>query len=249
VIDTTRSLSIAEILAAAREALALLAAFPLRWTAAIIIFLLAVESLMFIPHVGFLVKLYVAGVAGAQFLVMFAMAQSREAPRLRVLAWGFSRPLSAQLVLASCSLIPFFAGLLYLACEGGTDNLAYFFGSILSDKAPAQDVFFRFKLVINLAGMPLSFVAPAVVLAGLSGWAALSRGVVASLANWKILAVDFASSIAYEWSSAQVTAAMPDLAGIAIGILLLIAFVAWSVAFGYALSVRVYGPRSPATAP
>jgi hypothetical protein len=237
----TRSLGLAEISLSAREALALLTAYPLKWFVTVVVFLLAMESLMFIPYAGFLLKLYAGSLLGAQFLGLFALAESGRPPRLRMLLGAFSLPASTQLVLAACTFLSFFVGLSYLVWQGGMDDVAFFFGSILRNKPPSSEAFFIFKTVMYVAGLPFSFVAAAIVLKGESAWSGLAQGVVAAVSNWRALAALLAFSIAYEWSVGKLASSLPPAGGAAVSIVLLVAFLGCYLALGYALCVRVFG--------
>ena len=103
-----------EFLNAALDAWALLAAYPLRWLAVVVVFLLVVESLMFIPYVGFLVKLAVAGIVVPQVVLLFVEAARGVAPSPMGLLGAFSFPPSTMLVLVAAALLPFAAGILFL---------------------------------------------------------------------------------------------------------------------------------------
>ncbi len=83
-------LSLSEIGASAKEALSLLAAYPFRWLVLTVLFLIVVEGLMFIPYVGFIVKLSMAALLGTQIIVMFAAAANRRVPRFKILLGAFA---------------------------------------------------------------------------------------------------------------------------------------------------------------
>lgn len=227
-----------EIAVSAQHAFALLAAFPFTWLILVLGFLVLVESLMFVPYIGFISKLCVASLVAAQTLVLFAAASAGEPPQLGDLLGIFTLPLSAQLVLIISALIPFLAGMGYLVSQGGVESLAFFFGNILKTKPPTSRRFIVFKGVMYATALPFTFVAAAITLRGLSGWNALDQALLAAMANWPALLVLFSTSMLFEWSVGHLPRLLPRRLGAALAVALLLAFLAWSLAFAYTLSVR-----------
>lgn len=100
-------------------AVALVLKRPWRWFGLYLLWLLAVESLMFVPVVGFVLKLALAGITAVSLYHVLDRLQAGEAPGVRELLFGFRLPLSSQLMLAAASLLPFAAGLVVLAVTQG----------------------------------------------------------------------------------------------------------------------------------
>jgi hypothetical protein len=233
-------LGFSEFLIAVSEAWALLAAHPLQWLAVVAVFLVAVESLMFIPYIGFVVKLGVAGVVVAQIVAMFAAAARGQSPSPFDLLAAFNLPWPTQAALAGAVVLPFFLATLYLYQRAGVPATRFFFGNIFKTKPPTKALFLEFKYAMQIFSLPFSLVAGAVVLKGLSGWAALSVAVSAAAANWVPVFVLGLLALGFEWLSMQLTSLLPKAAAASIGILLLVLFMAWSFAVMYAVSARVF---------
>ena len=238
------------VLASTAQAWALLAAYPLSWLMVIVVFLVAVEALTFIPYIGFLLKLAVAGVVGAQLFSLFAGAASGSAPSPLSLLAAFGLPVAAQLTLAFAAALPLLAGLLYLYLTSGANSLRFFFGNIFKEKPPGPAAFVRFKYVMHLVALPLSLVVGAVMLTGASGIAAFAAAVSAAASNWLPVLSLGLLAVVFEGLSVALPKLLPKTMAIATGILLLVAFVAWSSAFVYAVStqawsVQAVGPNPP----
>lgn len=226
----------------AGDALHLLAAFPLQWLLVFIVFLVVVEGLMLIPYVGFMLKLSLAGLLSAQILVLYASASSGYAPRLQDLLGVFNLPWMSQWVLIGTALLPFLAGLAYLIFrEKGFNSTAFFFGNIFKAKRPPRDAFIAFKNAMYVFSMPLTFIAAAVTLRGLSGWNAVVQGLNAGLQNWLALAVILLLCIAFEWVVGKLPNVLPRGVGAVLSMVFVVAFVAWSSAFTYTLAIRAFG--------
>lgn len=235
-------MNLAEVWTAATEAWGLLATYPLHWLAVVVVFLIAVECLMFIPFVGFVLKLAVAGVAAAQVIALFGAAAAGESPNPLALFAAFSLPIGAQVALAFAALLPFAVGIGYLYVKAGPKGIEFFFGNIFKLKPPAAELFVKFKYVMQVAALPFTFLAGAVVIKGLSGIAAISTAVVAAATHWLPVLVLGALAFALEWSSVQLASLLPKPAAVVVGVVLLVAFLAWSFAFTYTVSARVFGP-------
>ncbi len=239
-----QAISVAEIGRSARHALDLLAAYPLRWLLLIIVFFVAVESLMFVPYIGFVAKIALAGLLGAQMLVLFSNAASGQPPRPGHLFRVFSLPPSAQLVLVLTALFPVIVALAYLVAQGGgLHSIAYFFGNILATKPPAIDAFFIFKIIMYVAILPLTFIPAAVVLRGLTGAGAVTEGVRAAVRNWPAALAYLAPAILLEWLIVKLPVFLPRTTVAVLAVVAAVLFVAWSFSFLYALSARVF--RTP----
>jgi hypothetical protein len=234
-------MNLAEFFSAASAAIGLLAAHPLRWLGVVLAFLVAVESLMFIPYVGFALKLAVAGVVGAKVIAMFAAATAGAAPSPAHLLSAFSLPASAQLVLAFGAVLPFAAGMIYLYFKAGPSAIEFFFGNIFKVKPPAKELFVQSKYVMQFFALPFTLLAGAVVLKGLSGFGALSAALAAALANWLPILLLGLLGLAFEWSSVQLPSFMPKWVAGAVGGVLLVLFLGWSFAVMYTVSAKVFG--------
>jgi hypothetical protein len=231
-------MTLSDFLTCAVEALRLLALYPFQWLLLVFIFLVVVEGIMFIPVVGFTLKLWVASIAAAQTLVLFASAAHGQPPDVTRLIEAFYLPATAQLVLFATSLLAFMAGLLYLYLAGGAEATSFFFGNILKTKPPERALFFRFKVVMQVCALPFTFLAGAVVLKGLTGWAALGAALSVAAANWPVLLLILAITLAFEWFMAKVPELFSKALAATITLLLLGFYVAWSLSLGYTVSAK-----------
>ena len=234
-------MNLSEFLSSASEAWALLAAYPLRWAVLIVVFLVVVESLTFIPYVGFVVKLAVAGIVVPQVVVLFAAASLGHAPSPTGMVGAFSFPPSTMAVLMGASLVPFALGIIYLYLKGGSSAVEFFFGNMFTTKPPSASQFEQFKYVMQIAALPFTLLAGAVVIKGLTGLAAVSAALVAAVTNWLPVLLLALLALGFEWSSAQLSAVLPKPAAAVVGIVLLVAYLAWSFAITYTVSNRVFG--------
>lgn len=224
------------------EAVLLLASFPWYWLLLTIGFIALVESLMFIPYLGFITKLAAASLVSAQILVMFSVAAAGQSPQIGSLLNIFSLPLSSMMVLVATAIIPFFAGLVYLVWQGGSlTAIQFFFGDLRKTKPPATQQFLVFKYIMTLFAVPLTFVAFGVVLQGLSGWSALQRGLVLGLQNWQGLLMLLLMGVIFELLMAKIMVLLPRKALIASTAVLLVSFVAFQFALSFTMSAWAYG--------
>ena len=237
---TRQPMQLEAVLASAAQAWALLAAYPFSWLAVVVVFLVAVEALTFIPYIGFLLKLAVAGIVGAQLFSLFVGAASGSPPNPLSLFAAFGLPVAAQLTLAFAAALPLLAGLLYLYLTSGASSLRFFFGNIFKEKPPGPAAFVRFKYVMHLVALPLSLVVGAVVLTGASGVGAFTAALSAAAANWLPVLSLGLLAVAFEGLSVALPQRLPKPMAIATGIVLLVAFVAWSSAFVFAVSARAW---------
>lgn len=233
-------MSFPEFLIAVSEAWDLLATHPLQWLGVVTVFLLAVESLMFIPYIGFVLKLGVAGVVVAQIVAMFAASAGGQSPSAFDLLAAFNLPWPTQAALAGAVVLPFVLATLYLYQRAGIPATRFFFGNIFKTKPPTKALFLEFKYAMQVFSLPFSLVTGAVVLKDLSGWAALSVAVSAAMANWVPVLVLGLLALGFEWVSMQLTSLLPKAAAASVGILLLVLFMAWSFAVMYTVSARVF---------
>ena len=237
-----------QFLSTVSQALRLLATYPFRSLAVALVFLVVVEAFMFIPYVGFVLKVALAAVIGAQALAIFAAAAAGRGPSPAGFLSAFSLPATAQAALVFGGLVPFAAGMLFLYVKAGPTALEFFFGNIFEAKPPAQNLFIQMKYIMLLFGLPFTFLAGAVVLKGLSGFAAISAALTAAVSNWLPILLLALITLAYEGMSVQLPAFMPKLAATVVSGLLLLLFVAWSFAIVYTVSARVFAHNAPANA-
>ena len=234
-------MNLSEFITAASDAWGLLVSYPFRWLAVVVVFLVAVESLMFIPYVGFVIKLAVAGIVFPQVVAMFAGAAQGKAPSPVGMLGAFSFPPSTQAVLVGAALLPFAFGILFLYIEGGTQAIEFFFGNILKTKPPSTALFDQFKYVMQFIALPLTLLAGAVVVKGLVGLTALSAALSAAVENWLPVLLVALLALAIEWSSVQLPSVLPKPIAVAIGGVLLVVFLAWSFAINYTVSAKIFG--------
>lgn len=242
-------MDISQIWASAFEAANLLAAYPLQWFLLVIVFLIVAEGVMFIPYVGFTLKLFLASVLAAQALLLFADASAGQTPPITKLFGAFWLPASAQFTLFAAAALPFLIGLVYLFVRSGVPAIAFFFGNILKVRPPSPELFMRFKFVMHLSSMPFTFLAGAVVLKGWSGWAAVSAAISMAVSNWLALVVLLIFALCFEGLMAAIPKELPKTVGAPVVGVLLVLYVAWSFAFGYVLSARALADVPSQVAP
>jgi hypothetical protein len=232
-------MSIPEILTAAGNALDLILSFPGHWLLFIVAFVVIAEALMFVPYVGFTLKMIVATLIGAHSYVLFQDAAAGVRPDLAGIFGAFSLPLMAQTSIVLSGIIPFFIGVLYLQLTGGWPATRFFFGNILKEKPPEASQFERFKYVMQFSAIPFTFVAPLVVLGGVHDSTALVRGVLLGLHHWPILLLLLGISLFAEWGNARMTSGLPKKYALPILGVSMVAFIAWGFSFGYTLYAAI----------
>lgn len=235
-------MNFSEFLAASTAAFNILSAYPLQWLGIGLIFIVLIESLMFIPYVGFIVKLSVAGIVGTQFFAMFAAASTGITPRPIDLISAFSLPISTQLVMAFASVLPFAAGMVYLYLKLGQAGIRFFFGNMFKEKPPAKALMLKSKYVMYLFALPFLLLGGEVVLKGSSGFDALSNTFAAAPANWLHIILISLMSVMFELIVVQLPVVLPKwAAGVLSGVLMLV-FLCWVAAVTYTVSAAVVGP-------
>lgn len=202
-----------------------------------LVYFIVAEGLMLVPRVGFLLKFCVAALLAPQILAMFHVAARGETPSLRILADFIHLPVSSMLVLCATALLPFFAGLCYFGAMRRADGLRFFFGNVLRQKAPEARHFLAFKAIMTVAGLPFTYVAPAMVLKGYVGGNALEHGLRAGLLHWPSLLALLAVAVAFE----GLVALLPRRLASMLAAPLVAGFLLFLFAFTYALSVRAFG--------
>lgn len=228
-----------EILAAARNALDLIFAFPGQWLLFIAAFVVIAEALMFVPYVGFTLKMIVASLIGAQSFVLFQDAVSGVKPDLFGIFAAFSLPPMAQASVVLSGLIPFFIGIFYLQLTSGWPATRFFFGNILKTKPPEARDFERFKYVMQFSAMPFTFVAPLVVLGGIHDSTSLARGVLLGVQHWAVLLPLLGTSLVWEWGSARAASKLPKIYAVPVLVISMLVFIAWTFSFSYTLYAAI----------
>jgi hypothetical protein len=226
-----------EILQSAGLAISLVGAAPWSLLLGVLLFFLVAEGLMLVPRVGFLLKFCAAALLAPQVLAMFRVAALGETPSLRILADFVYLPAPSMLVLCGCALLPFFIGLSYFAAAGRAGDLRFFFGNVRKQKAPQSPHFFIFKVIMTVAGLPFTYVAPAMVLKGYIGANALQQGLLAGLLYWPSLAALLALALGFEALASRIPRRLMPL----LAVPLVAGFLLFLFAFTYALSVRAFG--------
>jgi hypothetical protein len=235
------NVSFTEFLITLFEAWDLLAAQPFLWLSVMVVFLVAVESLMFIPYIGFVLKLSVAGVASGSVLTMVASTAAGRSPELMELKAAFYLPWPTQAALAGAALVPFLLGMVYLYQRAGAEPPRFFFSNIFKVKPPTKDLFLEAKFAMHIFALPFYLVTGAVVLKGASGWPAVALALTAAQANWVPILLLGLIALGFEWLSMQLTSWLPKAAATTFGIVLMLLFLAWSFAVMYTVSARVFG--------
>lgn len=230
-----------DILRSAVDALALIGAAPWCLLLATVVFLVVAEGLMFIPRVGFVLKLCIASLLAVQFLALLKVAAVGEPPALRILIDAWSLPPATMGVLFLSGLLPFAVGIGLLAARGPRERIRYFFGNILRDRPPAPRDFLVFKMAMHLVAIPFTFVAPGVVLKGYIGWHALEQGLLAALLHWQAPLALLLFGVAFEIFAMALPKLLPRRIGAAVVLASLLPFVLFTFAFTYTLSVRAFG--------
>ena len=241
-------MNLTQFVAAASEALVLIGEYPARWLGVTLLFLIAVEALMFIPYVGFVLKLAVAGVVSAQFVALFGAAAAGQPPSPLGLLGAFSLPAGSQAVLVAAALLPFAVAVLFLYWKVGPSVLQFFFGNIVKAESPPADAFAQSKYLMYLVALPFTLLAGAVVIKGLSGVAAVSAAVAAVVVNWLPVLLITLLAFAFEWLSVQLPSLLPKPVAVATSITLLVIYLVWSVAITYTVSARAFAGVANANA-
>ncbi|WP_374673265.1 hypothetical protein [Ideonella sp.] len=233
-------MNLADIARLVAEAAQLLAAHPLHWAVVVALFLVTVEALMFLPWVGFVLKLTVSSLLACQMVALWLAAAGGLAPAPQALFQGLGRPWSALWALWGAALIPFLAGMAFLAASRDRAHLRFFFGRVLRDPAPPAGTFFRLKLVMQLCALPFTFVAGAVLLAGLGGTAAWTRSAQLAAVHPLPLALLLAFGLCQEWAAMRLPAWARSAVGVTTVLLVQALCVAAELAFVSVLTHHAY---------
>jgi hypothetical protein len=232
-------MSIHEIYIAAGTALDLILAFPGRWMLFIVVFVVVVEAMMFIPYVGFTLKMIVGSLIGAQGFVLFRDAAVGVPPDLSGIFDAFGLPLLAQASIVLGGIIPLIIGILYLQLTVGWPATKFFFGNIMKAKPPEASRFERFKYIMQLGAIPFTFVAPIVIIGGIHDLTAVTRGVLLGLNHWPVLLLLLVTSLLAEWGNARITSDLPKKYAIPLLGFSIVAFIVWTFAFSFTLYTAI----------
>ncbi|HUN92048.1 MAG TPA: hypothetical protein VMU33_08320 [Burkholderiaceae bacterium] len=240
---TIASLDLPELQRAARHAWRVCIADPWRLVGCVILVLFATDLLTLVPGVGFLLKLALASLLFAQALQLFRLAdgggRGAARPGLMTLVHALSLPLSSQFVLVLGEWATFGIAMLFLWQVGGPDAATAFFGEPHAEATLDETLYFEFKVVLFVASAPLTFLAPAIVLARVQGIAALWTALLAALRNPGFVLVLLALDVVLEFLLSAL--AQPGGLGAWIYLPLLVLSLVYELALLYAVSVRVFG--------
>ena len=227
-----------EIFRFMRQGIELIAAWPFRWYAIALLLLLLVESLALLPVAGFTLKVILTALFAATLMPVFADAEQGEPPRISRLFGFYRLPPSGLLAIVIAALLPFALGLGWLAWRAGPESVSFFFSSVLRMEPPSAALFQQFKISLYLFSMPFVFVPVAVAVKGLGGWAALRESVRAAVRHWRVPALFFLFSFAYELLMARLPEFFPLVGVIVVALVLVPLFVVVMLSFTYVLGVR-----------
>lgn len=234
---TLSTLSLADIGAAAREAFALLAAYPLRWIGITLLFLLCVEPLAFIPYVGFAVKLAVATILSAQMLRLARQSAIGEPPSLQTLWAAHRMPLAKMAILTLAAWFMLACAMVWLGLIAGASSVQFFFGNLLTAAPLSTGLFFQVKVVMYLVATTLLFLSPILVLTPTPAGDALPLALKAAAGNLPLLLVWMLINIGAEL--AMLYLASLGVMGAAVSIALTVPVLMWGFAFSYTTTYRV----------
>ena len=228
---------------ASRHAFALLKARPLRWLAWTLCTLVVVESLTFVPYVGFLLKLGLASLLFGQWMLAFADVDVGRAPDPRILLRAFAQPFAVQWAVIVAGVAPFVVsvGVLATVADGWT-TMGFFFGHMTRGAAPGPVATFGFKVLMAALGAMLVFVPGFAVLTGVGGVAAIGAALRAVAINRRPVLLLFGVTVALEAAQIALTSA-PLPVALTVSIVLLLAYLPWSIAIAYAGSIRALDDR------
>lgn len=234
-----KSLTLKDIAESVLAAFSLLKAYPLRWLGFALLFLLCVEPLMFIPYVGFAIKLALSSIFAAQMLMLGSEAAAHKAPSVKTLLAAFRIAPPKLTLLVLTTWIMFAIGIAWLWVIDGDASVRYFLGNILVDAAPSTGSFTQFKLVLFAAGTLLSFVPPVIVLTSTPSTDVLPLAFKAAFANAPLLIFSLAISVGLELAMTPLGAF--GVVGAVLSLCVTVLSVMWGFAFAYVASSRVLG--------
>lgn len=142
-------------------AVRLLLTSPWRFLGCYLLWLIVVESLMFVPVLGFVIKLAVAGISSASLMFIVARMQAGDAAHPASLLFGFRLPVASQAMLAAVSVFQFGAGLVAVAALQGVDAVGFFLSAtpLAAAVKPNATALLGMKLTMFLVALPFSFLA------------------------------------------------------------------------------------------
>ncbi len=226
----------AEYAAAFGRSFSLLAAYPLRWLIATVVFLVVVEATSAIPYVGFVVKLSLAGVFARQWMRMFADADAGRPPRLRTFLGAFRQPVSELWPLIFGAVAPFVVGIALLAATGdGWSSIRFFFGHLGETPPPDVAHWLVLKAALYVVGAFLWSIAPVVAFGRGRGASAIGIALTTALRNPAATVTLFVGAVVLEVASLGLSL-LPKAITIVTGLALLVVFFAWLMAATYAFA-------------
>jgi len=236
---TLESLDLAGIQLAARHAWRISTAYPWRLIGCTVLILLAVDLPTQVPGIGFLIKIGLASLLFAQMLLLFRDADRGQSPNMMTLLHTLSMPMTSQLALVLSEWATFGIAVVFLWQAGGADAALTFFAEPHADATLDASLYFEFKVVLFVASAPLTFLAPAIVLAGVHGATVLRVALLAAVRNPLFVVLLLCLDIALEF----VLSRLDEAGGIGLWIHLplLVLSLVYELALLYAVSVRVFG--------
>ena len=234
-----RSLDLRAIIDASR----LLHRYPLRIVGIILLFIVMAEALMFVPFIGFLAKIVVAGFLAAQILAVLCDAAAGTPPNPLALFRTSRFRMTEIISLTLASLLPFAVGIAFLYMSEGAPAIKYFFGNIRKDKAPSTELFFQFKLVMYFVNSFVFFVPAAIVLSRGRTWELWQINYQVIRRNGLLLAIIFLESVGFELLLGWFTQHRRMLPLLPVFFLANIAFI---FAFTYSSATRILVGSTPA---
>lgn len=216
-----------------------------RWLLTIIMMAVTIEIFMLVPHVGLAFKIAASGILGAQIMAMFQAADGGEKPRpWRVLS-AFAKPMGVTATLVAGVWFPLFIALAWTYFQDGQHVAA----TVLSQPGKlSPEAQLHFKMVLFAAAMPVTFIAPAVVIGRLRGMPAFVQAVIAAARNPLPVLLLSGSTIALEASIERLFHYLPGATGIILGTICTLLTVTAMAAWSYALGARIFSADASSSA-
>ena len=232
---TLDSLDLAALQVAARHAWRIALAYPWRLIGCTVLVLFAVDLLNYVPSVGFLFRIALGSLLFAQILVLFREAARGEEPKATTLVQALSLPMSSQFALVLSEWAQFALALAFLWQAGGNDAVHAFFADARGDNVLDETLSFEFKVVLFVVSAPLTFLAPAIVLAGAHGLAAVRLALQAALRNPLFVVLLLCLDVVLEFVLARIGGA-----GTLVYLPVLVLSLVYELALLYTVSMRVF---------
>lgn len=208
-----------------------------RWLVTTILMAVTIELFMLVPQVGLAFKIAASGILGAQIMAMFQAADHGEKPRPWRVWSAFAKPVGTTATLVAGVWLPLSTALAWTFFQDGPQTVA----TVLSNPGKlTPEAQLHFKMVLFVAAMPVTFVAAAVVIGRLRGFAALAGAVSAALRNPLPVLLLSGGTIGMEALMERLFHAIPGAVGIALGTLCTLLLVTAMAAWSYALGARIF---------